>query len=1024
MLAASPGLSRVHWDECRRLAPLVPPPPQDYPQGALGVFRGQSVDFILAHAGLDAEGRPRVHYLLLTAAVLRQVAGRVTLLLPLAADAAPAVRAASLPSAQMATPPPPTVEDQVEDLGNLMLALQDNFQAVEGMLAGVVQGIPVGIIRGPRDLEAQLAFLQGLLTLLPIPARFGVTFATFSRRLKHTQAQIAFLAGDVPPEDCLCYDWQEGRLSGPLPEDPYSRFIVRQLRLDPALAVEHLVALTRTAGWRLTRGEPLAQALGWAARRVALDAAVAEGQPADSEMVAAVLREDPTLSDELRVRYVRHLLAFVLALEEPEPAEIIAILARAHADVAEHVLAMLDEAIDEGKTHLVYSLVASWLANPLGPEGSGWRRRAYRAASLYLRQLADAGDIEGAIAFLEEVQNAAEKLLISEAAPDLLETALPLAGESPALARTLFLLAADHLPAAAFQRLVRTEDFARQLPPALQMALEHFRSGPPTPAPAGMLAQVAGEFGEAWELVVLARLVEWAIALERSDLVDTPTLERLVALARSPWKARFQTVLRHVVGDFAGSSLLLLLDPPGPRLLVEILLLLGDYPQVVRLLERVSTTLFRGDEQVGFAPWVSEVFEHTALETEALLEALEAIEQLGLKPVPAAMARRGALINRAFDPALEPLFDQLSQALVEDRHLVPLVGYDVALHLLQVHARRQDADRAASLAAVITDSLGGSEEGLGVVGRIWTLLNWNKDVRQAALELLRRYVRQVPAEGAVAIPAQIGRKLGNKVQEMLEPTVVVSRMTGGQGFDVFAEEVHTAVALLHDLVVTYENKPYPSLKRLRSDLDAMAGGLSEAERERLSSNLLEVGRLAYALGSARGRERRGNAEQPLLEGREVPRSAVEALLWLGGYFGGGRAIPLSLEREAMHHVTGRRTVNMLLDETSTICALFERLLGAFPPEQPPTLTLAALKAEVASLWAGLRLYDQRRLQDRLAADAQHLAALIALLSDRGDERALMDSGLGRGLETARREPESALEVLRLLSGYFARKFSL
>ena len=1021
LLASSPGLTRVHWDECRRLAPLQVPP-ASYPQGAFGLFRGQTIDYILAYAGLDRDGRPGVQYALPGTEWLRQVAGRVDLLLDALGTEIPVGRSASVAPLSVKLPEAPLVETEIDNLLDLTLMLKDNFAAIDALLAGVIQGVPVAIVRGPHELPAQVKFLKGLLTLLPIPARLGVTFATYARRLDAVPVQIAFLANETPPAGCLCYDWEAGELHGDPPEDPYSRYIVQQLRLDAALAVEHMTALTRTAGWRLKRGEGLAKALGWAAHRVALDAAVAQGMPADSEMVATVLREDPTLSDDLRVRYARHLLAFVIALDDPDPAAVIGRLARQYPDVADTVLPMLDDAIEAGKPYLVYRLVAAWLADPDGPEGYTWRSRAYAAAAAHLEALVEARAETTVIAFMEELQHASTAMMLSEAAQDLLQIVLPLAVDSADLANLMCLLAADHLPAAPFQRLLSTPEFVRRLPQEFQEAARYFQPDEPPPPASGMLSRVANAFGKTWALIVMARLVEWAEALERPDLIDTLALEQLAELAGSPFRARFETLLRHVVEDFNRPDLLNQLDPPGPRLLVEILLLLGDYRQIVGLLERISGTLFRGDDQLKFAPWVSDLFEKTGLDNEALLAALNAVAKDGIKPVPLAMAYRGALINKSYASALEPIMDRLSEALIADPLLVPLVGYEAALRLVQVHARRQDADRAASLAAVITASLGGSEAGLAIVGRLWTLLNWNKDVRQAALELLRRYVRQVPAERAQRIPAQIGRKLGDKVGEMLQATLTVTAMTGGAGFEQFAEDVHATARLLSDLAIPYENKPYPTLTTLLNDLDALSGSISKAQRRDLSGDLVYLGKLVAHLGESRGRGRNREAiEQRLIAAREIPKTGVDVLWWLGGFFADGQAHPLKAEREALHHVTGARSLNALLEDVATACRLLARLETAFPPDAPPSLSVDAFRAEVDSLWRGMRLYDQRRLREEFAVDAQALAALIGLMSDGGDPKALDNSALGRGLETTRREPKSALEVVRLISGYFTAR---
>ena len=62
------------------------------------------------------------------------------------------------------------------------------------------------------------------------------------------------------------------------------------------------------------------------------------------------------------------------------------------------------------------------------------------------------------------------------------------------------------------------------------------------------------------------------------------------------------------------------------------------------------------------------------------------------------------------------------------------------------------------------------------------------------------------------------------------------------------------------------------------------------------------------------------------------------------------------------------------------------------------------------------------MREDFAADAQTLAVLIGMIADEGDERALTDSSMGRGLELGKRDPRSALDVMRMLYGYFMRLF--
>jgi len=1021
MIAASAGVERALWEECRRLAPLLPP---HRATGALGLFQGETAEFILAHAYMTG-GRATVHYVPLTADLLRQFAGRPTLLFDLmtAAVVPTPGTGGTIPALSWQLPAAPTPREHESDLSAFMLMVSDNFKVMEGLLAALVAGHPVAIVNGPDDLAARLALIQGLLALLPVPARYGVTFTTDAPDLDATPVQIAYRAAESVPAEAVVYDWHEGKLTGlKPPEEPYSHFIIRQLRLDPSVAVSQLQTLARTATWRFQRGETLAQALGWAARRATLDAAVTEGQPADTEQVAAILREDPTLSDELRIRYVRHLLAFMLALEDFRHADVVGTLMQAHEDVAATVLNMLDAATLEGKTGAVYRLVRQWMTMPGGPTGSNIRRRGQTAASAYLGTLVKTGAGAAAAAFLEDLQAASEPMMIAGIMPGLLETTIPLAEQSPELAMRVLVLAAEQMPAAGFRALLAREGFARQLPPGLQEMLPHFRPGLPTAAPAGGLVQAVAGIAPPHNLQVLGRLVEWALAENRPDLVDTPVLEQLLNLARSPLRGRLEPVLREAVLQVGQPASLAALQEPGPRLLVEILLTLGEHRSIVTLLERVSTTLFRGDAQPKFAAWVSEVFEKSALSDTALVEALQAITRHGLKPVPTVMAYRGALVGRGFVPAMEPLVARLMEYLCTDQYLVRLVGFEVALRLMQEYARRRDEEGAVCLAAAITNNLEGVEEGLAIVGRIWGALNWNHDVREAALELMRRYVRQVTPERAARIPEMVRRRLGDWVADTLRATAVMNVVTGGGDLAALAREVRITTALLRDIAAAYEQKPYPTINRLRSDLDAMTGSTNERARAQLAADLLFIGRMVYELGNQAGRGRGRDREyEKLLANQEVPRTGVGALIWIGGYLSEGRAVERRIARESTAHIVGQRSLNMLVEEAAITRGLLERLRQAFPAE-PPRLTLPAFRAEIESLWSSLRLDDQQRLREELAADLQTLAGVILLMTERGDPKALADSGLGRSLETARRDPRSALEALRVLHGYFIRRF--
>jgi hypothetical protein len=326
VIARTSQITPAQVAECLRLAKLPPPASAetgDEMPGALGLFRGESVDFILTKAQRNGAGHPQIMYVLVPVAPLRWLGGNLLALRSLGMMEMPSFGALKqdLTPFELRDPVPPSAQEQTDALLDLLLYCQDSFKIVESILAALVQGWPLAIVNSPPALEKRLRFLQGLVCLLPVPARVGITFATHVADPAASPAQVKFLSQSVTPAQHLVYDWGNGKLLT-CPED-LANHILAQLRLDPSLVVEQTEQLSRTAVWRAMHKENLGRALAWVSHRAAVDQTVRDGQPADRELVAGILRDDPTLPDDLRIVYARHLLAFALALNDLPAADVI-----------------------------------------------------------------------------------------------------------------------------------------------------------------------------------------------------------------------------------------------------------------------------------------------------------------------------------------------------------------------------------------------------------------------------------------------------------------------------------------------------------------------------------------------------------------------------------------------------------------------------------------------------------------------------------------------------------------------------
>jgi len=123
----------------------------------------------------------------------------------------------------------------------------------------------------------------------------------------------------------------------------------------------------------------------------------------------------------------------------------------------------------------------------------------------------------------------------------------------------------------------------------------------------------------------------------------------------------------------------------------------------------------------------------------------------------------------------------------------------------------------------------------------------------------------------------------------------------------------------------------------------------------------------------------------------------------------------------MGHLFGSRSAAILLRQTTAARRLLENLLAAFEAPDTPACAPQALAAELASQWDLLSLYQKRQLHGVLADECLHLAQVIRVMVRGASERTLTDSGINRQLEAGRRQPQTSLEALRWIHGYFARK---
>jgi hypothetical protein len=1027
LLAASKGVSPELATEITREA-LVPASSEST-VGALALVRTKASPFVFVQSVIRGGTLPFRHFVLVTPDALRALSGNLRGVLALAQSTFPTYEMTGqvLSPVVMHATATPTDEQQEQSMLNLMTITRDRLDAIESMLAAIIQGVPIDVRGAPPELPKRVTLIEGLLSLLPPPARYGVTFATHSDGGSRLDAQVRFVTDDAPVSpDALGYVWGDPKTTGRRLEDGYARFIKSQLRLDTALVIERTRALTPVAGWRLKRGDSMSDALDYGSYRLRMDEALLNSQPVGAAEAARVLAEDPTLNDELRGAYIRHLLAFALAMDEDENTDLLTVVAKGQPELERVIIEEMRKALVAGKGDVVYRRVARWLAKQGSFKGMYWIDLLQRAAVVYAENCARAGSIDELTALLADVRSAPNAGDFTPILPQLLDIALPLAPQSRALAETLFALAATSLPADQLQRVTMNRSLTDQLPAPLgQVARAMITRGAGETPPPGLVAQAVSEFSPQWQPLVAIRLAELITLNGAYDLLDGAAMETVTRAAMSTWGITFDGTLRWMARMLSTEEALNAMDARARMAVPQILLARRAFPDFVTELIRHQRGFYPGDRQVQFATAVHGLFRDTRLSIEDTGSALAALADRNIKPLPLVMAYFGALAQHNWSPDMASRAAELTTLIFNNRLVAEALPPEHLSELLMFHVERRDQGQALRVANLLPATAARKgDAGLATMITLVKHLNWSPEVSAAGLEALRRYVRRSPAAGTPARLNRLGRELGEEIRTALEATLLMSTLMGGEQMGDYAYTLHTVAQFMYETYNSYRDRNnLPTISSLLGDLDSLSVSINNEERRELAGEMLSLMRNIHALAE---RHRATTPKEPperidaLLSGTANATSVIDIFRVMGGYFARGKRLAMSPEKLILVHPLGDRASHNLLREIQQINRLLANALSAVPPGAKFSISAQSLQGDIESLWSDLSLNERRTLVRDLAIDLQRIPELALLMTERVDQRILQDdSGLSKKLAANRQKPETTFEFYRFCHGFFA-----
>ncbi len=919
----------------------------------------------------------------------------------------------------------PTESQQETALLSLLSATRDRYNMIESLLTGIIHGMKIVISDAPMVIRERQQFIEGLLTLLPPPARFGVTFATLGIHPPPVEAQISFYSVDAPQPNTLVYKWQETTLAfGEVAKNDYSRYICSQLRLDINLVIQQANALTPVAGWRIRHGDNLLEALKYASYRLKVDNALINHQPIETDDVANILMEDPTLTDELRTQYIEHLLAFSLALDDVEAADLLPRITSGQPKLERSILNALLTAVDSGKASRVYSQLATWLRMPNGLQGMFWIDVLHRSAIIHAENLAKAQDADSLNAFLQDLAEAPLSFSTGVILPQLLDVALPLVSKNKQLTENLMLIAASTLSMERWQKLLSLASFVEQLPVPVREFL-NFIQNPQRPVATPNLVQNAVQvFPDIWQPLLEIRFAELILSAGRIDLFDTITLDHLAQSATSDIGTNYDSCYRWLVRTLATDSVLATYDIKGRKSILQILLARGLYGELANELSRHARLFYPPDQQ-QFSDTVYEIFKQTPILQDQIGGALYTLSVRDVKPLPLAMAYFGVLEQHTWANELASTAIDLVTLLAENRSAAENVPPKSLYLLLQFFANRREPQFVSLVASLLSASAARQgEAGYTAMLNLAKISNPNAEVQTAITEALRQYIRRVDqARGQALIKRP---ELNTSLREALEITLLINNILNGQAFTDYADALNITAHFLFDTGMAFANPlSQPSVGTLLNDLDSLLGGLSRQESNTLALSMLETIRLIGALAiqhrTVYSRESEDHI-RAILNGQTDVRTMLDLFRVIGGYFSRGRWVSARADRKIPEHALADRALNNLFPEVQAMNQLLRHALDAFPKGEKVSLKPALITAEIESIWSGVVLHERRRLVHDLAIDFQHVSELILTITEKVDIRSLLsDSSTARKLDQAKKYPDNGLEYYRFMHGYFKNR---
>lgn len=764
---------------------------------------------------------------------------------------------------------------------------EEGFRRAMLLLEGALHERGVMIHGHPGSINERLAFVQGLLALLPAAARQEFTFSTNRHETMTSQARLVFAERHVSSARWL-FDLASGTEARPdeveSAASPYVDYL-RGLRHDlddgGLLAVidrlDPLVAAQLSAAGGAERLVSLQQSLAAAALRDQVDGAIQAGDDVEMANLIAVLKRVPP-GGELRLRYADRLLDAAVRSRDADASAALAGLMDSDPALDVILWGRLNRILSVSPD-AVYAVLRTHIASFARPDEK-WLLRLKAASLASLRVAFAEADEDTILNWLQLIAREPAHYGLGDVLNQAIHAAQQIAHERdmpPRLIQGLITIAAKRSPVAAHE-LSEDDALLSALPGDLRAAL---RDGSGDPR------AIATAYG----LEVLLLALWRASAAPAPDLFTPYSIETVWSLTTGEPGASSSTVFAmHILDDWLDDGVGWMPDDS-----VETLLTLALQDGRDDRFHRLAHSL-RDSDRV--APMVATAFVRAGRSVSDILALVAQQLAVGdLTQQDALDVYVSVLTSLGWSRETQPLVTQLSRLIGQQAAL--MVPDEVVWRLIATGTELRDEATVRIAARRIQarlELLTGDSDLIEYLARLIGIVG-GSGARSTVENWWREFVTAQTTARLAKLERQLeGRKGLDDLREIVHSVVAFRRLLGTKTLKQFAEDITVAFNLLQAFSDSFE----PQVKRsggfdaeaVRAELDARRAEVPPEQIQILANNMKELADLIASLGDNRSKagliRRSEDLDRQLITGEQLPHGAVDAMKWISGYLSGAQ----------------------------------------------------------------------------------------------------------------------------------------